>query len=53
MVQRDYHNYINHMIGDRLTKQPKPFWSYVKMRLTENIGIPTLELKQSYVPQTH
>ena len=41
MAQKAHYNYINHTIGDRLTEQPKSFWSYVKLMQTENIGIPT------------
>ena len=42
MLQRAYHNYINHTNGDSLTEQPRSFWSCVKLMRTENIGIPTL-----------
>ena len=42
MTQKAPYNYINHTIGDRLTEQPRSFWSYVKLMRTENIGIPTL-----------
>ena len=42
MEQRDHYDYINHTIGDRLTEQPRSFWSYVQLMRTENIGIPRL-----------
>ena len=41
-VQKAHYNYVNHTIGDRITEQPKSFWSYVKLMRTENIGISTL-----------
>ena len=41
IVQKAHYNYINHTIGDRLTEQPKSFFSYVTLMRTENIGIPT------------
>ena len=42
MVQKAHYNYNNHTTSDRLSEQPKSFWSYVKLMQTENIGIPTL-----------
>ena len=43
VVQIAHHDYINHTIGDRLTEQPRSFWSCVELMRTENIGIPTLK----------
>ena len=45
MVQIAHYDYINHMIGDRLTEQPMSFWSYIKLMQTENIGMPTLRTR--------
>ena len=36
-------NYINNIIGSNLIKNPKCFWSYVKLKRTDNIGVPTLK----------
>ena len=35
-------NYINNVIGS-LFENPKCFWSYVKLKRTDNIGVPTLK----------
>ena len=48
--RKAHYDFINHTIGNRLTEQPKSFWSYIKLMRTENIGITTHELKQNYVP---
>lgn len=40
---KDSHNrYLNDVIGDSLTENPKKFWSYVKHNRSENLGIPPL-----------
>ena len=36
-------NYINNIIGSNLVKNPKCLWSYVKLKRTDNIGVPTLK----------
>ena len=36
-------NYINNIIGSNLVKNPKYFWSYAKLKRTDNIGVPTLK----------
>ena len=36
-------NYINNIIGSNLVENPKCFWSYVKLKRTDNIGVPTLK----------
>ena len=42
IVQKAHNSQINHTICDRLTEQPRSFWSYVQLMRTENIGIPSL-----------
>ena len=36
-------NYIDNIIGSNLVENPKCFWSYVKLRRTDNIGVLTLK----------
>ena len=36
-------NYINNIIGSNLVQNPKYFWSYVKLKRTDKIGVPTLK----------
>ena len=36
-------NYVNNIIGSNLVENPKCFWSYVKLKRTDNIGVPTLK----------
>ena len=36
-------NYINNIIGSNLVENPKCFWSYVKLKRTDNIGVLTLK----------
>lgn len=44
---KDSHNrYLNDVIGDSLTENPKKFWSYVKHNRSENLGIPPLRTDQ-------
>ena len=44
---KDSHNrYLNDVIGDSLTENPKKFWSYVKHNRSENLGIPPLGTDQ-------
>ena len=43
LVRNSHHSYINDVIGNNLTQNPKSFWSYVKLNKTENLGIPTLK----------
>ena len=42
LVHRTHHDYINNVIGNSLSENPKSFWSYVKLCRSENIGFPTL-----------
>ena len=42
LIRHSYHTYVNEVIGNSLSENPKRFWSYVKASNTENIGIPTL-----------
>ena len=41
-ITKSYHNYINNIIGESLSTNPKCFWSFIKQTKTENLGIPTL-----------
>ena len=45
MLNRCYHhkNYINNIIGSNVVENPKCFWSYVKLKRTDNIGVPTFK----------
>ena len=43
IVRNSHQGYINDVIGNSLAQNPKSFWSYIKMKRTENIGIPTLK----------
>ena len=46
----DSHNrYVNYVIGDSLTENPKKIWSYVKHNRLENLGIPPLKTDQGVV----
>ena len=38
-----HRNYINNIIGSNLVENPKCFWSYFKLKRTDNIGVPTLK----------
>ena len=42
LVNHAHQEYINNVIGNSLTENPKSFWSYVKLKRSENIGIPPL-----------
>ena len=41
-VAHSYQDYINTVIGDSLKENPKRFWSFIKLKKTESVGIPTL-----------
>ena len=41
-ITSSHKNYINNNIGSNLVVNPKWFWSYVKLKRTDNIGVPTL-----------
>ena len=43
LVKNSHRDYVNNVIGESLTENPKSFWSYVKLSRTENMGIPTLK----------
>ena len=45
IVRNSHHSYVNDVIGNSLTENPKSFWSYVKLKRTETLGIPTLKTK--------
>ena len=34
--------YINNVIGDSFNENPKTFWNFVRLKRTENLGIPPL-----------
>ena len=38
-----HNNYINNTIGGNLVGNPKYFWSYVRLKRTDNVGVPTLK----------
>ena len=42
LISHSYHTYVNKVIGNSLSEQPKRFLSYIKTSNTENIDIPTL-----------
>ena len=42
MVKESHSQYLNNVIGDSLTNNPKKFWSYVRTSKSEMIGIPPL-----------
>ena len=42
LVHQAHNNYVNNVVGDSLSDNPKTFWSYVKLCRTENMGIPSL-----------
>ena len=42
IVAKAHRNYLNNTSGNSLTVNPKTFWNYVKLKRTENLGIPTL-----------
>ena len=41
-ITKSYHNYINNIIGESLSTNPKRFWSFIKQTIPEKLGIPTL-----------
>ena len=42
-IASSHKNYINIIIGSNLVENSKCFWSYVKLRRTDKIGVPTLK----------
>ena len=36
-------NYLYNIISSNLVENPKCFWSYVKLKRTDSIGVPTLK----------
>ena len=42
LIRKSYYIYVNEVIGNSISENPKRFWSYVKTSNTENVGIPTL-----------
>ena len=43
LIKESHNSYLNDVIGDSLTENPKKFWSYVKHSRSENLGIPPLK----------
>ena len=43
LIKKSHNRYLNEVIGDSLTVNPKTFWSYVKHSKSENLGIPPLK----------
>ena len=43
-VAKSYGSYINNIIGESLTTNPKQFWSFIRKNRTENLGIPSLKV---------
>ena len=46
LVKDSHNRYLNDVIGDSLTENPKKVWSYVKHNRLENLGIPPLKTAQ-------
>ena len=46
LIKESHSRYLNDVIGESLTENPKKFWSYVKQNKSENIGIPPLKTEQ-------
>ena len=46
LIKDSHNSYLNDVIGDSLTENPKKFWSYVKHSRSENLGIPPLKTEQ-------
>ena len=46
-IRKAHNKYLNEIVGEALTSNPKTFWSYLKTTKTENIGIPTLKSGQN------
>ena len=42
-MRNAHHSYINTIIGPQLTENPKRFYSYINLRRTESMGVPTLK----------
>ena len=43
-VANSYSSYINNVIGESLTTNPKQFWSFIRKNKTESLGIPSLKV---------
>jgi len=43
LVKESHNRYLNKVIGENLTENPKKFWSYVKHSESESLGIPPLK----------
>ena len=43
-VANSYSSYINNVIGESLTTNPKQCWSFIRKNKTENLGIPSLKV---------
>ena len=43
LITSSHRIYMNNVIGSNLVENPKSFWSYVKLKRTDNICVPTLK----------
>ena len=43
LIKKSHNRYLNEVIGDSLTDNPKKFWSNVKHSKSENLEIPPLK----------
>ena len=46
LIKDSQNSYLNDVIGDSLTENPKKFWSHVKHSRSENLGIPPLKTEE-------
>ena len=44
MITSSHKNYFSNIIGNNLVEDPKCFWSYVRLRRTDKVGVPTLKI---------
>jgi hypothetical protein len=43
LVRKSHNEYVNSYIGPKLSENPKCFYSYLNLKKTENLGVPTLK----------
>ena len=46
LIKDSHNSYLNDVIGDSLTENPKKFWFHVKHSRSENLGIPPLKTEE-------
>ena len=49
LIKEAHNHYLNDVIGNSLTDNPKTFWSYGRNSKSENLGIPPLKNSDSSV----